>query len=587
MVLIKKISDILNKMEAKTTNCQNCKKEFLIDSEDFNFYTKIKVPPPTFCVDCRRIRRWAWRNNMSLYSRKCELCDKAVISIYSPESGITVYCNKCWWSDNWDPKSYGVDYDFSKPFFAQIAELTKRVPHMAIVNDDGIASLNCEYTHDWWFSKNCYMCLSGWRTENVMYSYFILSGKDIVDSSNLISKNEFLYETMRASGSYRVKYSQFVKTCVDSSFLYYCRDCFDCFMCSNIVSKKYYFKNKEYSKEEYEKILASYHLDTYEGVERAKKEFEEFLKTEPKRYASTIQVVNSSGDNMSTSKNSKYVFVAKDMENCRYCDFVSKNKDSYDLTMTGEVSECYESVTADHSQLNLFGLFSVKSQDMRYTQHCNNGKHLFGCIGLRNGKYSILNKEYSKEEYEMLVEKIIKHMNEMPYVDNIGNVYKYGEYYPAEFSYYGYNETNISELLPLTKEEAVKKGYKWQDNIQKTTGKETLKPDQIPQSIHDVDESILNEVLVCTSCDRNYKLVPNELIFYKKMEIPIPRRCFFCRHNDRMKLRQPFKLWKQSCMCNKENHEHKGKCSTEFETTYSPERPEIVYCHTCFQAETI
>ncbi|KKT07962.1 MAG: hypothetical protein UV85_C0003G0087 [Candidatus Nomurabacteria bacterium GW2011_GWB1_43_19] len=32
------------KQEIKT--CQNCKKDFMIEPEDFNFYEKIKVPPP-------------------------------------------------------------------------------------------------------------------------------------------------------------------------------------------------------------------------------------------------------------------------------------------------------------------------------------------------------------------------------------------------------------------------------------------------------------------------------------------------------------------------------------------------------------
>src|SRR3989338_6874461 len=105
-------------MEYKSENriCQNCKKDFTIEPDDFGFYEKMKVPPPTFCPECRSQRRNAWRNNTSLYSRKCDLCNKFIISLYSPDSGLTVYCNKCWWSDKWDPKDYGAGYDFLKPF---------------------------------------------------------------------------------------------------------------------------------------------------------------------------------------------------------------------------------------------------------------------------------------------------------------------------------------------------------------------------------------------------------------------------------------------------------------------------------------
>ena len=573
--------------------CQNCKKDFPIEPDDFGFYEKIKVPPPTFCPQCRMQRRNAWRNTFTLYSRKCEMCDKSVVSIYSPDSDIKIFCNKCWWSDKWDPKSYAVDYDFSKPFFSQFRELIDKVPHMSVVNDDNIASLNCEYTHDWWFSKNCYMAFSGWRTENVMYSFFILSGKDIMDSMNIISKNEYLYECSRGSSCYRLKYSQFCKSCIESSFLFYCKDCTECFMCTGLVNKKYHFKNKEYTKEEYQNILNSYQLDTFSGVEKAAKEFAEFKITFGHRYVATVQTVNCVGDNISTSKNSKYVFVGKNLENCRYSEFVSGDKECHDIVMSGEAQECYESVVADHSQLNLFGIFSVKSQDIRYSQHCHSSKHIFGCVGLRNASYCIFNKQYTKEEYEELLPKIIEHMNTMPHIDKKGSTYKYGEFYPIELSPFGYNETLAMENFPSTKEEALAQGFSWQGEIQRTIGKETLLSENIPQSINEVSDSILNEVLACIECQRNYKIVPNELIFYRKMKIPIPRRCFHCRHANRLKMRNPFKLWHRQCMCGgagspqvTSQHSHGvGKCEVEFETSYAPDRPEIVYCEKCYQAE--
>jgi hypothetical protein len=132
-------------MERKV--CQNCKNNFLIEPDDFGFYAKIGVPAPTFCPKCRSQRRLAWRNNLSLYNRTCGLCSKSVVTLYAPNSGITVYCNKCWWSDTWDPKDYGVDYDFSKPFFTQYVELLKKVPHMAVVNDNGanVLSIGARY----------------------------------------------------------------------------------------------------------------------------------------------------------------------------------------------------------------------------------------------------------------------------------------------------------------------------------------------------------------------------------------------------------------------------------------------------------
>jgi len=574
--------------KSEKIECQNCKKEFTIEPDDFSFYEKIKVPPPTFCPTCRMQRRYIWRNTMTLYSGKCGLCSKSVVTLYAPDSGITIYCNKCWWSDKWDPKSYGVNYDFSRPFFEQFIELMYKVPHMAVVNDDGIASLNCEYTHDIWFSKNCYMCFSGWRVENVMYSFFTESGRDMMDCTIIKRDNSWLYECINCSNCYQLKHCYLCKTCVDSQFLYDCRGCSDCFMCSELRNKKYYFKNKEYGKVEYKKILADYRLDTFSGMERAKRDFKIFISDKPKKYVQTFQNVNCLGDNISNSKNSQYCFIVKNFENCRYCDFCGSDKDSYDLTVSGELSECYEGIVVDHSQLNLFGIFSPKCQEVKYTQHCHNCKYILGCDALRNSNYCIFNKQYSKEEYEELLPKIIKQMNDIPYVDKNGNIYKYGEFFPAELSPFGYNETQAPEQIILTKEEVLKNGYKWQNNLQKTTGKETIKPEDIPESILDVDESILTEILSCIECKRNYKIVKNELIFYKKMSIPIPRRCFYCRHSSRVKFRVPhiFKLWKRSCMCEKKDHLHGDKkCEVEFETSYAPDRPEIIYCESCYQKE--
>ena len=578
-------------MEYKSQNatCQNCKKDFTIEPNDFGFYEKIKAPSPTFCPDCRRQRRWAWRNNMSLYSRKCDLCAKSVVSLYSPDSGLTIYCNKCWWSDKWDPFKYGQNYNFSRPFFEQFKELTLKVPHMALINDDSIASVNCEYTNDFAFGKNCYIVFVAWYIENVMYSFHILSGRDMMDCMTIRSESNWIYECILCSKSYQLKYSRVCLACIDSQFLYDCRDCQDCFMCTGLRGKRYNFKNRQYEKEEYEDILSNYKLDTFSGVERAQKEFDDFVLRYPRRHVQIFQSLNCTGDIISISKNTKNSFVVKNSENCKFCDFAGDssdpNKECYDITMTGGTSESYECVIGDHSQLNRFALFTVKSQDTQYCQHCHNCKYCFGCVGLRDKNYCIFNKQYTKKEYEELVPKITEQMNKIPYIDKTGNIYKYGEYYPIELSYFGYNESCAMEEFPMLKETAIKRGLNWQDNLQRTVGKETLLPENIPDSINDIKDNILEEVLVCIDCGRNYKIVQNELNFYKKMQIPIPHRCFYCRHADRLRKTNPFKLWPRVCMCEKDNHEHGGKCKVKFETSYAPERPEIVYCEKCYQKE--
>lgn len=97
--------------QPQTKNCQNCKKDFTIEPEDFSFYEKIKVPPPTFCPECRMVRRLAFGNAWGVHFRNCDKCGDKTLTMYSKENQIKVYCDPCWWADSWDGTEYGVDYD--------------------------------------------------------------------------------------------------------------------------------------------------------------------------------------------------------------------------------------------------------------------------------------------------------------------------------------------------------------------------------------------------------------------------------------------------------------------------------------------
>ena len=124
--------------------CQNCKKDFTIESDDFKFYEKMKVPTPTLCPDCRYQRRIANRNEWNFYKRNCDLCGKSMVSIYNPSYSGPAYCQSCWWSDKWDPMIYGKDFDFSKSFFEQFSELHFAVPRIALTN---VNSVNSDYSN--------------------------------------------------------------------------------------------------------------------------------------------------------------------------------------------------------------------------------------------------------------------------------------------------------------------------------------------------------------------------------------------------------------------------------------------------------
>src|SRR3989338_3170990 len=516
-------------MNPETRTCQNCKNSFAIEPEDFKFYEKIKVPPPTWCPECRIMRRMMFRNERVLYRRKCNALghDEEIISVFSPEKPFTVYDYKYWWSDAWNPFDYGRDYDFSKPFFQQFEELKGSFPLLALSNSRAENSEYCNVNDK---SKDCYLASASYDIEKVLYSNRVAFTKDSTDVY-ISTKNELCYENVACRDSYKLFFSRDSTNCVDSTFLYNCHNCKNCFDIELAEDSKF---------------------------------------------------INWGGYNM---------------------------KDSYDSGPgTGDSSELlYEAFDAVKVS-RLLGVGVVyDSHDVRYGFNCYNSDNLFGCIGLRKKQYCILNKQYTKEEYEKLVPRIIEHMNSMPYIDQKGRVYKYGEFFPPELSPFAYNETIAQEYFPLTKEEALAKGYSWKDPEARNY-QITLKTEDLPDHIKDVKDSILEEIIGCEheqkcneQCTQAFKIIPQELAFLRKMNLPLPRLCPNCRHYQRIKQRNPLKLWHRKCQCtgetseyevyqNTADHIHHTKdqpCQNEFETTYAPERPEIVYCEECYLREVV
>jgi len=250
-----------------------------------------------------------------------------------------------------------------------------------------------------------------------------------------------------------------------------------------------------------------------------------------------------------------------------------------------------------------------------------------------------------------MVPKIIEHMNAQPYVSRISNdkiqmsqpevdhslevdpplgenqiqnpnvktkeiVYRYGEFFPPELSPFCYNETIAQEYFPLTKEQAIEKGYQWKEPEERNL-KIDIKTEDLPDHIEDVKDDIVGKIIECANskqiqnsndqilnkefsqCTTAFRIIPQELEFYRKMNLPLPRLCPNCRHYQRIKQRNPLKLWKRKCQCNgthstngiyKNTTEHfhgNNPCPNEFETTYAPDCQEIVYCEQCYLAEVV
>ena len=128
------------------------------------------------------------------------------------------------------------------------------------------------------------------------------------------------------------------------------------------------------------------------------------------------------------------------------------------------------------------------------------------------------------------------------------------------------------EYFPFTSKEATEKGYRWKEQDPKDYRKQTH---ALPENIADAGDDITNAVLSCTFCGKNYKIVPQELQFYREHTVSIPRFCPDCRHMRRLKTKNPLKLREDTCR----------KCGRNVITTF-PEGTEMqIYCDKCYLKE--
>lgn len=515
-----------------------------------------EITEPTLCPKCRMIRRLSFRNERHLYHRKCDMSGKQIVSMYSPDKLIKVYDQKDWWSDKYDPLEYGRDFDFNRGFFEQFKELMEVVPRINLNAKDNDNSDFCNFSV---FNKNCYLCFTCGHNQDSLYCNRMNNCSDCFDCSNT-TECELCYEVLDSNKCYGSAWLQNCSNCSDCFLGYDLKGCKNCFACFSLVNKQYCIGNKQYTKEDYEKIVAEY----MGNLKAVKAGYLQHLKKAVRKYLNGVSNENSTGDNISNCKDCVECFEANNLQDCSFVANASDLKDCYDINNDDRSELDYETIGAEKNYNQCFSDICWYNKCIFYCSLCFNSENLFGCVGMKRGKYCILNKQYTKEEYENLVPRIIEKMK----ADG-----EWGEFFPSKISPFAYNETIAFEFWPMTQEEVVGGGLSWHNDESEKMYKGEVY--EVPDRIADVNDDICNHILRCEITGQPYKVNPKELQFHRRLGVPISRRCQDQRHKDRVELRNAPFLYDRKC----------DKCGFEIRTTYSPDRPEKVYCESCYQKE--
>lgn len=567
------------------SRCVICSESFELSDDELAHLARVSpviagvehpLTLPDKCRDCRELERLAFRNERHLFHRTCDLTGRRIVTIFPPEAPYRVCSSEAWWSDSWSALEYGREIDFSRPFFEQFDELWRSVPQLGLFTSK---MHNSEFSNFSESEKNCYLVFASNRNEDCLYSEYIWDSKNCVDCTN-VERSERLYMCVECS---QCTDSTFLHNCHSSYNLDHCFDCLGChhlFACAGLRRSSFCILNEQFSEAEYYRRLAD------PGLRAAiLARFEELKLRTPRRFALVLQCESVTGSNLRQCKNVIHGFDSFGIEDARYIDNSPGNcRDMLDISGSTGTELSYQLGSVANGYRVSFTLYSYQRLTHScYTVLCQTSDNLFGCIGVRNAKNCILNRSYSAAEFERLSKRLVGHMRETG---------EWSRFIPPRLSPWGYNLTVAFERRELNQEQALARGYNWR--IDRDTdhpsrpGNTVIGAADLPAKIDNPEQFFRDRAVLCADSGKPYRIIPQELAFYRSMNLPVPMLSPNRRFMQRRSLQTPKRLWLRDCdrgsLADREP-KPSARCSNRCHSPYQAGGPELVYCESCYTAE--
>lgn len=551
----------------ETKNCKSCNSYFDITDFDLEFYKKVSpkfngeifsIPSPTLCPDCRQRRRQTFKNIYNLYKNE----KKGFVSAISPDKDFNVIVQNDWWGDSDLWLTFGFEFDNNKSFFTQFKELQKKAPRWNLIQ---VWCENCEWSINVSNSKNCYLVKSWWENEDCYYWERVFNSTNTIDGVR-IEKSVNCYDSYNLSDCYEVFFWKNIENGKQSMYVTDCKNVNNCIWCIWLNNKDNHILNSPMTKDEV-KLYRNKILTDEKFREDFLKAYTKLINNHPVKALIIENCENSSWNELFNSKNVINWFDARDVENAKYSFDLSKSKDVMDVNWDDNGILSYESSTNFTLYNSSFCFNSATLTNCYYCETSTDLINCFGCVWIHNKSYCILNKQYTKDEYEKIVPQIIEKM----IIDS-----QWWEFLPSSSSPYWYNESEAHDYFPLDKKIAINQGLNWSDyEAPFPKVEKIIKSNQLPNNIKDIPDDILNWAIECEITKKPFKIIKEELEFYRRYNFPIPKKHPDIRHRERLKLRNPRQLFDREC----------DKCNKKIKTTFIPGWKEVVYCEDCYDRE--
>ena len=410
------------------------------------------------------------------------------------------------------------DYDNEKTFFNNFRDVFRTIdmPNTCQYGNN----TNTSFSESVLNGKNVYLTFAAISDcENIAYCVSIKEKcVDVFNSLMVQDNSQDIYFVSGVSWSYKVFYSRYIKNSNNIWFSTNLVGCRECIGCDNLNNVNYHIDNQPYSEEEYfrkkEKILNDKHnfLEKYKALDI---------------WGNNIGCENiKNGDalfNCFDISDAKHSYNVKSGKNLIFTGWSGGVENAYDICGWGSstANDIYwvAGVKGDH----VYCSSHIIGSNIFYSYYLEDCSYCIWCVGLKNKSYCIFNKQYTKDQWNILADKIFSQME---------SEWRLWEFFPGGLNPFYFNDTIAGMLWDFTKQEAKAKWYMWRD--------EEIKVD-IPDSsdiisVKDLEEyewwdadwewRINPEILkkVITDSEWNYyRIIQMEYDFLLKHGLPLPR----------------------------------------------------------------
>jgi len=522
-----KIKIILDGLKPGERICEMTGEKWFVDDEEIGWDKKFNVPPSPFSP---RVRLWHLASFFSVYQwwwAKHFDTGEPVLSYVHPATGIRVLPDKEWFTR--DFSTTNLSFEIDRPFFDLLRELQLKVPINATRNvkepENSVAMVSMGDKDSYFVAASSSRgCLYLNDSQNIEFS---------VDCNGAIDVSEG-YSLSHCVRMHRCKFSLESSDCLDSSFLFDCRNCEFCFGATNQRNKKYLFFNEQLSKENWEQRVKEVDLGDRLILTTTWQRFIALINEQavwPENFNQKTE--GSIGEYLINSINCRFCYYGLGAAESYYCiGLVNARGNAFCTAIPGDNNlQCW----GGRSSNCKFSHTVTGCDDLEYCMNCYNCAHCFGCVGLQRKSFCIFNAQYTEEEYWQKVDELKCAMLERG---------EYGRPFPMKYSFTYYPESGPLAYMDATEADMIRADMS-QFSIDasgafgesRLEGKTIKKREEAPNNINDFDlTQWVGIPIEDPEIKRPFSYLKPELEFYKKYHLAPPLKHFTTRVRDLMLL---------------------------------------------------